>query len=170
MRYLIALTTALCASLPVSAMAGTWKDINQLSVLVQATGTEIVHSECEESAYGYYQYDSENRIDRMTLCTNRLDMDDRNAVWETLAHESTHVAQACLDDTVFKAEYTPRIFRAIRTEAPHYDRILENYASGDRLVEAEAFYMELRPPIEVKKMIIEACDITPESVDNVKEG
>jgi len=163
MRYLIALTTAVLASLPLSAMAGTWKDINQLSILVQATGTEIVHSNCEGSNFGYYQYNHDKGIDRMTLCINKLNIKDNNAVWETLAHESTHVAQSCLHSGyIFEAKYSPRIFRAIRAEAPHYAKILEGYASSDRLTEAEAFYMELRPPAEVKQMIIDACEITSE--------
>ena len=169
MRYLIALTTAVLASFPLSAMAGSWKDINQLSVLVQATGTEIVKSDCKASIFGYYAYNHDRRINRMTLCTDKLNMKDNNAVWETLAHESTHVAQSCLHGYVFKAKYSPRIFRTIRAEAPHYAKILESYASDDKLTEAEAFYMELRPPSEVKKMIINACGITSERIDSFKE-
>ena len=169
MKYLIALTTAVLASFPLSAMAGSWKDINQLSVLIQVTGTEIVQSNCEGSNLGYYEYNHDKEVDRMTLCIDKLNMKDNNAVWETLAHESTHVAQSCLNDYVFEAKYSPRIFRTIRAEAPHYARILESYASDDKLTEAEAFYMELRPPIEVKKMIIDACGITSERIDSFKE-
>ena len=169
MRYLIALTTAVLASFPLSAMAGSWKDINQLSVLVQATGTEIVKSDCKASIFGYYAYNHDRRINRMTLCTDKLNMKDNNAVWETLAHESTHVAQSCLHGYVFKAKYSPRIFRTIRAEAPHYAKILESYASDDKLTEAEAFYMELRPPSEVKKMIINACGITSERIASFRK-
>ena len=169
MRYLISLTTAVLASLPLSAIAGSWEDINQLSVLVQATGTEIVQSDCEGLRLGYYEYSDDKGIDRITLCTNRLDTKDHNAVWETLAHESTHVAQYCSNGYVFEAEYSPRIFRTIRAEAPHYAELLESYASGDKLTEAEAFYMELRPPLEVKKMIIDACEIDSERSDSFEK-
>ncbi len=161
MKKLIALVAAVATVLPMPALAGSWKDISELSRLVRATGTEIVSKECSQSIFGSYHYDDKRNIDRLTICTNRVDMEDSDAVWETLAHEATHVAQACIGNNVYTDAYLPRVFRALRAEAPHYVTLLDNsYDNSDRIVEAEAFYMELQEPDKVKRMMVKVCDIS----------
>jgi hypothetical protein len=159
MKTLIGLAAAAITVLPLPALAGSWRDINELSQLVRAAGTEIVNTECSDNMMGSYQYDPDSGIDRLTICTNKVDMKDPDAVWETLSHEATHVAQACIGENVYKDTYLPRIFRSLRTEAPHYARLLDSYSQRDRLREAEAFYSELQLPSVVKTMVIKACDI-----------
>ena len=166
MKKLIATVAAIATIFPMPAFAGSWKDINELSRLVRATGTEIVAKKCSENIYGSYHYDDKRDIDRLTICTNRVDMDDPDAVWETLAHEATHVAQACNGSNVYKDTYLPRVFRALRAEAPHYVTLLDNsYDNTDRIVEAEAFYMELQEPEKVKRMMVHICEISEDDYD-----
>jgi len=164
MKKLIALAVAALSIVPLPALAGSWKDIEQLATLVRATGTQVIKTECNEKAYGYYQYNKDAGIDRLVICTNVTDMSDPDAVWETLAHESTHVAQACVGSNVHKDTYMPRVFRALRTEAPHYAELLKGYSEDDVQSEAEAFYMELQSPTQVKRMMVHACNIDADDV------
>lgn len=160
MRKLIACAFTALAIVPLPAFAGSWQDIHQLSELVEVTGTEIVRTKCYDHIYGSYEYNDDAKIDRLTICTNRVDMEDHDSVWEVLAHEATHVAQTCIGGNVFEATRSTRIFRNLRIEAPHYAELLDGYSDVDKMSEAEAFYMELQSPKDVKEMVIKACDIT----------
>jgi len=152
-------TAATCLATPV--MASTWADTAELIAIVESTGTTVTSAVCDRNVQGYYQINTETDLDRLTICKNNIDNEDPHAVWEVMAHESIHVAQACLGENVFHDEYIPRIFRGLRTEAPHYVRILDQYSSEDRLLEAEAFYSELMTPGDVKEIVRKACGVKP---------
>jgi len=159
-RLLIGLiTAATCLAPPV--MASTWADTQELIEIVESTGTTVTSTVCDRNVQGYYQINTRENIDQITICKNNIDSQDPHAVWEVVAHESIHVAQACLGENIFKDTYLPRIFRGLRTEAPHYIRILDQYSSEDRLLEAEAFYSELLTPGDVKSIVKKACGIKP---------
>lgn len=153
------LATAALSS-PVSA--GSFNDSKQLATLVESTGTLVSFNTnsfdktCPGKA-GYYQY-IKDVSDVLVVCTDQVNTDDPDELWETLAHESTHVAQACLGSMLFQESYHPRIFRSLATKAPHYAKMIDNQYSGDHAIaEAEAFWMELQAPSTVLAIFRKAC-------------
>ena len=157
-NVLIGIITALtCFTYPV--MASTWADTQELKDIVESAGTTVSYSVCNPNVQGHYQINTAINLDQITICKNNIDLDDPHAVWEVMAHESIHVAQACLGENVFIDNYIPRIFRSLRTEAPHYIKILDQYTSEYRVLEAEAFYSELITPGDVKAIVKKACGL-----------
>ena len=156
-----------------AAKADSWKDIEDLIEMVKSTGTKVQKTgECEGNTLGYYQPPRKDGSgDRLVFCTNNLDMEDVSALWEVLSHESAHVMQACNGGLIWKEEYHPRMLRNLKNVAPHYYQILQQYRGGDRMIELEAFDMELRTASEVKKLFLGVCsrsngtdaDIAPSS-------
>lgn len=138
-------------------LATSWTDVRTLATKVANTGTELELEECDEGIHGYYQFNRERRIDRLVFCENNVDMDDPDAVWEVLVHESTHVMQACNGAPILKDSYMPRVLRELQETAPHYYRILNQYRSDHKRMEIEAFWMELREPSIPIQWIDEFC-------------
>jgi hypothetical protein len=92
------------------------------------------------------------------LCRNVVNLADVEAVWEVMAHESTHIMQACTGSTAIAVEYLPRTFRELRTMAPHYAKLIDrDYPSSDQRLEAEAFWMELQAPTTVINLFHSLC-------------
>lgn len=140
------------------AHAGSQKDIEELSDMIKASGTSIVVKECGEKDQGIYEYSEKPKIDQLTICKNNVDLTDADALWEVLAHEATHIMQACNGGPIVKDEFHPRIIRRLKTQAPHYSTILEEeYRGADMLLEAEAFDMELQTPEYVKEWFANFC-------------
>ena len=80
---------------PSPAGAHSLEAIHELEGLINASGTETaVSSSCPPHHAAYYENDG-HRIDRLVLCTNTVDFADPVAVWKVMAHEATHVMQAC---------------------------------------------------------------------------
>lgn len=144
------------AALPVRA--STLEHIRQLEELINATGTQtVVADRCPPDHAGYYENDG-RRLDRLVICRNVVDLGDPEAVWEVLAHEATHVMQACTGGHVIPDERMPRTYRQLQTIAPHYAKILgQSYGSADQRLEAEAFWMELQAPTAVISLFREHC-------------
>ena len=142
-----------------AAKADSWKDIEDLIEMVKSTGTKVQKtSECEGNTLGYYQPPRKDGSgDRLVFCTNNLDMEDVSALWEVLSHESAHVMQACNGGLIWKEEYHPRMLRNLKNVAPHYHQILQQYRGGDRMIELEAFDMELKTASEVKELFFDIC-------------
>ena len=97
-------------------------------------------------------------------------MEDVSAVWEVLSHESAHVIQACQGGLIWKEEFHPRILRNLKNLAPHYYEILQEYRSGDMLVELEAFDMELKTASEVKEIFFATCNSNDEKRDEIPQN
>ena len=142
-----------------AAKADSWKDIEDLIEMVKSTGTKVQKTgECEGNTLGYYQPPRKDGSgDRLVFCTNNLDMDDVSALWEVLSHESAHVMQACNGGLIWKEEFHPRMLRNLKNVAPHYYQILQQYRGGDRMIELEAFDMELKTASEVKELFFDIC-------------
>lgn len=106
---------------------------------------------------GYYAY-VPDKIDLLVVCSDQTNVDDGDKLWETVAHEATHVMQACTGSTAFTADNHPTMFRALATRAPHYSAKLDNgYHSRSAVTEAEAFWMELQAPSDVLSYFKQAC-------------
>jgi|GEM_PF-330136 len=141
------------------AKADSWNDIEDLIELVKSTGTKVQKtSECDGQTLGYYQPPREDGSgDRLIFCTNNLDMEDVSAVWEVLSHESAHVMQACNRGLIWQDKFHPRMLRNLQNVAPHYYQILQAYRGGDKMIELEAFDMELKTASEVKELFFDVC-------------
>jgi len=150
------LLAALAGGAP--AQAASLADIKQLEDLINASGTEtLVSVTCPPDHAGYYEHDGQ-RIDRLVLCSNNVDLGDVEAVWEVMAHESTHIMQACTGSSAIADALMPRTYRELQTMAPHYAKLLgESYRSADQRLEAEAFWMELQKPDEVIARFRQTC-------------
>ena len=156
-----------------AAKADSWKDVEDLIELVKSTGTKVQKTgDCDGQTMGFYQPPREDGSgDRLVFCTNNINMEDVSAVWEVLSHESAHVMQACQGGLIWKEEFHPRMLRNLMNVAPHYYQILQQYRGRDRMIELEAFDMELKTAAEVKKLFLGVCsrsngtdaDIAPSS-------
>jgi hypothetical protein len=140
------------------AKAANLDDIRQLEDLINAAGAvTLVSDQCPASHAGYYERDNAGRH-RLVVCRNVVNLADVEAVWEVIAHESTHIMQACTGTTAIADESMPRTFRELRTMAPHYAKLIDlGYPSGDQRLEAEAFWMELQAPATVIGLFRSLC-------------
>ena len=139
--------------------ADTNKDVQDLISLIKQTGTKVQKSnQCPGDTYGFYQPPQKDGTgDRLVFCTNNVDLEDTSAVWEVLAHEGAHVMQACNGGLLWKPEYHPRLLRNLKERAPHYAQILDQYRGKDKMVELEAFDMELKTAGTVIRYFTEFC-------------
>ena len=145
---------------PAPVQAASAADIRELVGLIKGTGTQVVHDDCSKDlpgVFGFYAIDKEKNVDALVICSNRVDMDDANAVWDTLSHEATHVMQACHGGTIIKLEKHPAVLRELQDSAPHLYQTLQMYTGRDKLIEAEAFWMMLRSPTVVKTWFKSFC-------------
>jgi len=141
--------------------AGSFQDSLNLMELVEQTGTKVsintnsFDQSCTGKA-GYYQF-VKDKVDVLVVCRDQTNTKDAAEMWETVSHESVHVAQACNGGAYFKAKYHPRMLRELRSLAPHYAKMLMNYRGDHQLVELEAFWAELQTPETVMQMVKSAC-------------
>jgi hypothetical protein len=142
-----------------SSKADSEKDLEELIGLVKQTGTKVLtSSNCEARISGFYlPPNKEGTGDRLVFCTNNIDLKDTSALWEVLAHEVAHVMQACAGGPIWKDIYHPRLLRGLKGQAPHYAEILNQYKGEDKLLELEAFDMELKTAREVKELFVNLC-------------
>lgn len=156
-KQIIAAVAGLAITMPASATS--WADVETLVNLVKGTGTTVSAQECNrEGVMGFYQYSQTQGIDRMVICTNSVDMDDADAVWEVVAHEATHTMQACFGGPILKDSYVPRILRELQETAPHYyQTLMQSYQGSHKRIELEAFWMELRSPEDVFHFFNKYC-------------
>ena len=152
--------TACCMGNAMPAKAGSHQDSMRLIELVEGTGTQVSFNSNDfdkgcKGHNGYYQF-AKDEIDLMVVCKTQTDIKDPDEVWETVAHESMHVAQACVGSSpIMPPEYHPRLLRELRTLAPHYAKQLQDYRGDHQLKELEAFWAELQAP----QMVIELFEI-----------
>jgi hypothetical protein len=152
-------TLALVASLLVApGHAASLEDISTLERLVNGAGVvTVVADDCPPSHAGFYELDTRGRH-RLVLCRNGVDLADLEAVWEVMAHESTHIMQACRGGTVIADTSMPRTLRELKAIAPHYAKLIDrSYPSSDQRLEAEAFWMELQTPDSVISLFRQLC-------------
>lgn len=146
---------------PAPVQAASAADVRELVGLIKGTGTQVVYDDCSKDApgvFGFYAFNKEKGIDALVLCSNQINMDDPNEVWDTLSHESVHVMQACNGgNNIIKLEKHPSVLRELQDSAPHLYQTLQMYTGRDKLVEAEAFWMMLRSPSLVKEWFTKFC-------------
>jgi len=154
---------ACCAATALPSNAGSFRDSLSLIDLVKGTGTKVSFNSnsfdpsCEGRA-GYYSF-VEDEEDVLVVCTSQVDEENPDELWEAIAHETMHIAQACNGfEPVSPAKYHPRLLRELRTLAPHYAKMLVTTYSGEhQLLELEAFWAELQPPETIKQLFTLVC-------------
>ncbi|MFZ9619970.1 MAG: hypothetical protein ACO289_02105 [Prochlorococcaceae cyanobacterium] len=162
---LMAAAAALATTAP--AMASTEADVLAFIALIKQGGTDVVHMSNREAKgfcigkAGAYLLDEKTNVDALVICSDQVDLNDSNEVWEVLAHEGTHVMQACVADgtgTMFKPQFVPTMLREVRAFAPHYHELVTSkYTSDFATVELEAFWMELQEPAAVMAQFKTVC-------------
>ena len=143
-KSLLTAVAALAITTPINA--ATWDEINHLATLVRGTSTEVSIENCPENLNGYYHYAPGQGIDKIGICKNNIDMENPDEVWDVLAHEATHVMQACHGGPVVKNEYVQQIQKELYENDPHDFTILHHYPKADKRKELEAFWMETNEP------------------------
>jgi len=154
----LGLWAGLCAALFIpAAHAGTWSDIEALKAEIQKTGTSIVESTCSnKNLYAYYEFEKD-KVDRIVICTNAVDTNDPDDYWEALAHEATHVMQACTGDYALNDKYISRAYRELQTINPTSAEDIQAYGSWNKRQEIEARWMEFQEPGFVVEMVKGNC-------------
>jgi hypothetical protein len=156
------LAPAVAAAAMAAGLAPAWgtslEAIHELEGLINASGTETVLSTvCPPNHAAYYENDGKG-IDRLVVCANRVDLADPAAVWEVMAHEATHVMQACRGGHILPDAAMSSTYRQLRRSAPLNAKLLDDgYRRADVRLEAEAFWMELQPPATVLAHFRQAC-------------
>ena len=164
MKFTTLLAPAVAAASFLSAPveAGSTQDVVRLIELVKGTGTQVSvntnqYDENCKGRHGYYVYEKDE-IDLMVVCEDQTNTDNADEVWETVAHESMHIAQACVGGgPLMPAKYHPRFLRELRTLAPHYAKTLMDYSGNKQLAELEAFWAELQEPAKIIGLFELAC-------------
>ena len=124
-----ALHIATTLALLVTPAAAGQIETQELLDLIESTGTTVSFNTTTFDEFcvgkeGYYSFDPDVE-DLFVVCSDNIDTDDPDAPWESVAHESTHVMQACSGGLVFDQKYLPRTFRKIERKAPHYAKLLD---------------------------------------------
>ncbi len=152
---MIGLAGWLCASLPLQA--GTWTDIEILKKELQRTGTSTIEAKCnEKGVLSFYEYEKDKK-DQITICINNIAKDDPDAYWEALAHEATHVMQACANGNAVNDDHIARIYRELQSINPTSVEDIQEYGSWNKRQEIEARWMELQQPGFTIEMLKELC-------------
>lgn len=140
-----------------AGLAGTWTDIDALKEAISKTGTTIAEERCsDETTQAFYEFEKD-KIDQITICINNIDKDDPDEYWEALAHEATHVMQACTGDYAIDDKYISRIYRELQSVNPTSVSDIQAYGSWDKRQEIEARWMEFQQPGDVIDLLISNC-------------
>jgi len=146
-------TIALPAPAPAAGARpqASWQDIDALRGLLVASGSNVVQRDCDQRGLqGLYHQPSR------TIVVCRVHS-DRDAVWNTLAHEATHRMQACAGGTITRAEHHQAMASALATYDPLEWRSLKAYPAREQLGELEARYTAHLPPAQVLQLFRRYC-------------
>ena len=119
-----------------------------LENLIKNLGTNIKdRKDCEPGVLGYYEFEK-YKVDQVVICRNNLLADGPNAqerYWKLLAHEATHIMQACLGTTIFgPIQHRDMSYVLLDKEEDSYRAIHGLYIKRDEGSEIEARWMELQ--------------------------
>ena len=119
-----------------------------LEKLIKNLGTKIKdRKDCEPGVLGYYEFEK-YKVDQVVICRNNLLADGPNAqarYWKLLAHEATHIMQACLGTTIFgPIQHRDMSYVLLDKEEDSYRAIHGLYVKRDEGAEIEARWMEMQ--------------------------
>ena len=115
---------------------------------IKNLGTKIKdRKDCEPGVLGYYRFEK-NKVDEVGICRNNLGEFGPNAderYWKVLAHEATHIMQACLGTTIYgPIQHRDMSYVLLDNDYNNYRTIHSSYVKRDDGAEIEAFWMELQ--------------------------
>lgn len=143
--------------LPVKTQAATWADIDALQAALKEVGTDLKEAkDCEDSLLGFYEFEKD-KTDAVVVCLNNIPKDDPDAYWEVVAHEATHVMQACTGDYALNDEYINTAYRELKAMNPTAVDDIDGYGSWNKRQEVEARWMLMQLPEEVIAFLRENC-------------
>ena len=151
----VLLTASCLAQAPV--LAGSWTDIETLKTELKKTGTKVLELKCKEKdVMSYYEFE-EKKLDQIVICVNNIDKEDPDEYWESLAHEATHVMQACTGDYALDDKFIPRAYRELQAINPTSVEDIQAYGSWNKRQEVEARWMEFQTPEFAIELLKENC-------------
>ena len=120
-----------------------------LEKLIKNLGTKIKDKDdCEPGLLGYYMFEK-YKVDEVGICRNNLGEFGPNAqerYWQVLAHEATHIMQACLGTTIYgPIQHRDMSYVLLENDYDTYRTIHTSYAKRDDGAEIEAFWMQSQP-------------------------
>ena len=116
---------------------------------IKNLGTKIKdRKDCEPGVLGYYRFEK-NKVDEVGICRNNLGEFGPNAderYWKVLAHEATHIMQACLGTTIYgPIQHRDMSYVLLENDYDTYRTIHTSYAKRDDGAEIEDFWMQSQP-------------------------
>lgn len=145
---------------------------SELITAINNAETDVAFEWCaKEGRFGQYEYKENEKgevlIDRVSVCTNKVDTADTALVWEILSHEATHVAQACKGVGV--TGISAKELQSGVASRYDLDELRETYPESNWEAEMEAFYMEDAPKRDVIALVKEACAPASEASDEAND-
>ena len=132
--------------------------VSDLEAAIRSIDTQIEErDDCYKGTQGYYEYSRSRRIDRVVICSNNFSKvtDD---YWRLLAHEATHIMQACLGTTINDPDRLKEMRQELRKlDEDSYRTIHGSYPESKAGREIEARWMETRPRKEVMQKLEKYC-------------
>ena len=115
---------------------------------IKNLGTKIKdRKDCEPGVLGYYEFEK-YKVDQVVICRNNFLEYGPNAqerYWKLLAHEATHIMQACLGTTIFgPIQHRDMSYVLLDKEEDSYRAIHGLYVKRDEGAEIEARWMEMQ--------------------------
>jgi len=152
----LAITLFAVSSIP-KASAGTWTDVESLIKEINNTGTSVTEETCsDKNIHGFYELEKD-KVDQITICVDNIDKEDPDQYWETLAHEATHVMQACTGDHALNDSYISRAYRELQSINTTSVSDIQAYGSWNKRQEIEARWMEFQDPLFVIEILKGNC-------------
>jgi len=132
--------------------------VSDLEEAIQSLDTKIEErNDCRKGTQGYYECSKRRSTDRVVVCSNNFSKmtDD---YWKLLAHEATHIMQACLGTTINDPDRLKDMRQELRKlDEDSYRTIHRSYPESRAGREIEARWMETRPRKEVMKNLEKYC-------------
>ena len=131
---------------------------SDLEEAIRAVETQIEErSDCGYGTQGYYEFSKRRGVDKVVICRNNFSAlaDD---YWKLLAHEATHIMQACLGTTINDPDRLKEMRQELRVlDEDSYRTIHRDYPASRAGREIEARWMETRPRKEVLENLEKYC-------------
>lgn len=147
---------------PVLLVIGLWasparaehlRSIALLQGLMRRAGTEtLVARDCPQQLMGAFVF-ARNAV---VLCGNNL-KGDPQLIWETLAHEATHVMQHCRRQPIFERDRLGLDFVLANYRSPELFEAVAYYPPTQQLIEIEARIVQGLPAEEVMNLFRRSC-------------
>ena len=122
-----------------------------LKKLIRETGTKIIErDDCEKGMQGYYFFENirgKGRVDEIVICKNNylLGNPTPEEYWQLLAHESTHMMQACAGSKLYGSyQLRDMSYELLEKDRSSYETIHKAYNPRDEDFEIEARWMEMQ--------------------------